>query len=118
VDGRRDRALGGLLGLAVGDALGMPTQTLPRAVVAALYGDGPDGFRPGPPENEISAGLPAGHVTDVPGLSRNAMLKALGNVKPRHLLDQRLNPSGELRDSVALRLEDETPPQTLIQIRH
>ena len=24
-------------------------------------------------------GLPAGHVTDVPGLSRNAMLKALGN---------------------------------------
>ncbi len=64
MDGRRDRALGGLLGLAVGDALGMPTQTLPRAVVAALYGDGPDGFRPGPPENEISAGLPAGRVTD------------------------------------------------------
>lgn len=24
-------------------------------------------------------GLPAGHVTDVPGLTRNAMLKALGN---------------------------------------
>ena len=30
------------------------------------------------------------------------MLKALGNVMPRHLLDTRLNPSGELRDSVAL----------------
>ena len=50
------------------------------------------------------------------GLKRS-MLKALTNVKPRHLLDTRLNPSGELRDSVALRLEDEraTP---LIQIRH
>ena len=24
-------------------------------------------------------GLPAGHVTDVPGLSRNAQLRALGN---------------------------------------
>lgn len=24
-------------------------------------------------------GLPPGHVTDVPGLSRNAQLKALGN---------------------------------------
>jgi DNA (cytosine-5)-methyltransferase 1 len=24
-------------------------------------------------------GLPAGHVTDVPGLSRNEQLKALGN---------------------------------------
>src|ERR687896_2230503 len=45
-----------------------------------------------------------------------SMLKALGNVMPRHLLDRRLNPSGELRDTVALRLEDEAP--TLIQIRH
>ncbi len=51
-----------------------------------------------------------------PGV-KQSMLKALGNVMPRHLLDMRLNPSGELRDSVALRLEDEaTPP--LIQIRH
>jgi len=37
---------------------------------------------------------------------------------PRHLLDQRLNPSGELRDSVALRLEDESVAQPLIQIQH
>jgi len=50
-----------------------------------------------------------------PGV-KHSMLKALGNVKPRHLLDQRLNPSGELRDSVALRLEDEQTP--LIQIQH
>jgi hypothetical protein len=35
---------------------------------------------------------------------------------PRHLLDTRLNPSGELRDSVALRLDEESP--SLIQIRH
>jgi len=52
-----------------------------------------------------------------PGV-KQSMLKALGNVMPRHLLDTRLNPSGELRDSVALRLEDETGPQPLIQIRH
>src|SRR5437016_12701059 len=38
---------------------------------------------------------------------KQSMLKALGNVMPRHLIDTRLNPSGELRDSVALRLEDE-----------
>jgi tRNA 2-thiocytidine biosynthesis protein TtcA len=46
---------------------------------------------------------------------KQSMLKALGNVMPRHLLDTRLNPSGELRDSVALRLEDEGVP--LIQIQ-
>ncbi len=63
VDVARDRALGALLGLAAGDALGMPTQALPRARVAELFGDLP-GFRAGPPENEISAGMPAGHVTD------------------------------------------------------
>ena len=48
---------------------------------------------------------------------KQSMLKALGNVMPRHLLDTRLNPSGELRDSAAARLEDEEQPQ-LIQIRH
>src|ERR1044071_4281432 len=52
-----------------------------------------------------------------PGV-KHSMLKALGNVMPRHLLDRRLNPSGELRDSVALRLEDESAPETLLQIRH
>ena len=45
------------------------------------------------------------------------MLKALGNVMPRHLLDTRLNPGGELRDSVALRLADEGATPTLIQIQ-
>jgi tRNA 2-thiocytidine biosynthesis protein TtcA len=49
---------------------------------------------------------------------KQSMLKALGNVMPRHLLDQRLNPSGELRDSVALRLEEAQASQPLIQIQH
>ena len=50
-----------------------------------------------------------------PGV-KQSMLKALGNVMPRHLLDTRLNPSGELRDSAALRLEEATASQ-LIQIQ-
>ncbi len=49
---------------------------------------------------------------------KQSMLKALSNVMPRHLLDTRLNPSGELRDSVALRLDEESAPPPLIQIRH
>jgi ADP-ribosylglycohydrolase len=59
----RDRALGALYGLAVGDALGMPTQGLPRATVSRLFGS-LNGFHAGPAENELSAGLPAGRTTD------------------------------------------------------
>ncbi len=52
-----------------------------------------------------------------PGV-KQSMLKALGNVMPRHLLDLRLNPSGELRDSAAARLDEDAPRSGLIQIRH
>ena len=38
--------------------------------------------------------------TEHPGV-KNSMLKALGNVAPRHLLDTRLNPADELRVRVA-----------------
>lgn len=60
---QRDRAIGALTGLAVGDALGMPTQNLPREVVQERYGV-LDDFRPGPADNEISRGMAAGQVTD------------------------------------------------------
>ncbi len=52
-----------------------------------------------------------------PGV-KASMLKALGNVMPRHLLDHRLNPSGELRDRVAERLADNdgTPAAPLLQV--
>jgi ADP-ribosylglycohydrolase len=58
-----DRALGAFYGLAIGDALGMPTQLLSRSVVEELFGELPR-FAPGPDVSEISAGLPAGRVTD------------------------------------------------------
>src|ERR687897_1378749 len=44
---------------------------------------------------------------------KQSMLKALSNVMPRHLLDTRLNPSGELRDSVALRREEDAAPHLI-----
>lgn len=58
-----DRAHGALLGLAVGDALGMPTQMMRRAEVVARWGR-IERFEPGPPDNEIAPGVPAGRVTD------------------------------------------------------
>ena len=50
----RSRALGALYGLALGDALGMPTQSLPRAEIVARYGTVVGGFHPGP---ELARGL-------------------------------------------------------------
>ncbi|WP_353941419.1 ADP-ribosylglycohydrolase family protein [Streptomyces sp. HUAS MG91] len=58
-----DRALGAFHGLALGDALGMPTQVMSRADVVRVYGT-LDGFEPALPDNPVSAGMPAGSVTD------------------------------------------------------
>ncbi|HEY3337795.1 MAG TPA: ADP-ribosylglycohydrolase family protein [Propionicimonas sp.] len=61
---REERAVGALLGLAVGDALGMPTQLLSRAQVIAAHGPLLAGFEPAPPGHPIAAGMGAGQVTD------------------------------------------------------
>ncbi|MFD7923007.1 ADP-ribosylglycohydrolase family protein [Streptomyces sp. NPDC059740] len=62
-DPRTDRALGALYGLALGDALGMPTQIMSRAAITARFGR-VTGFEAGPEDNPVAAGMPAGSVTD------------------------------------------------------
>ena len=57
------RAVAALTGLAVGDALGMPTQSLPREQIQARYGQ-LTGFEPGPADQPIAPGMPAGSITD------------------------------------------------------
>ena len=58
-----DRARGALYGLAIGDALGMPTQLMSHQEVAACFGV-LDGFQAAPASHPIASGLPAGSVTD------------------------------------------------------
>jgi ADP-ribosylglycohydrolase len=60
----RDRARGALYGLAIGDALGMPTQMLSRRQITQRWGPMLAGFEPAPPWHPIAAGMPAGAVTD------------------------------------------------------
>ncbi|WP_116134153.1 ADP-ribosylglycohydrolase family protein [Tropicimonas sp. IMCC34043] len=58
-----DRARGALLGLAMGDALGMPGQTLPREEIRARYGVIADFVAPFP-GHPVSHGLTAAQITD------------------------------------------------------
>ncbi len=58
-----DRATGALIGGALGDALGMPTQLLSPAQIKAAYGF-VDSFVPPAHDHPVSKGLAAGTVTD------------------------------------------------------
>jgi ADP-ribosylglycohydrolase len=63
VDSLRQRAMGALAGVAIGDAMGMPTQTMTRDEIAEVYGQ-IIGFRDASPRQKVSAGLRAGSITD------------------------------------------------------
>ena len=58
-----DRAMGALVGGALGDALGMPTQLLSPSRIAGLYGHVEDFVAPAA-DHPVSKGLPAGAITD------------------------------------------------------
>jgi ADP-ribosylglycohydrolase len=59
----QDRALGAFYGLALGDALGMPTQSMSRAEIARRYGPIRT-LRDAVPDQPIAPGMPAGSITD------------------------------------------------------
>lgn len=58
-----DRALAALYGLAIGDALGMPTQMMSRREVLDRFGD-LTGFEAAGDDHPLAAGMPSGSVTD------------------------------------------------------
>ncbi len=84
------RARGALYGLAIGDALGMPTQMLSRAEITRRWGGFLHGFESAPPGHPIATGLPAGTVTDDTEqavLLGRLLVKGDGAVEPRELAD-------------------------------
>lgn len=94
------RATGALHGLALGDALGMPTQSLPRAVIVARYGHLLTGFHPAPDEHPLAAGLPAGSVTDDTEqavLLGRMLVASGGRIEPRELADRLLDWEASVR---------------------
>ncbi|MGP4016548.1 ADP-ribosylglycohydrolase family protein [Saccharopolyspora sp. 5N708] len=86
------RARGALLGLAIGDALGMPTQSVPRNEILSRYGE-LTGFLPGPPDQPIAPNMPAGSVTDDTEqamLVADLLLEGGGHINARRLADRLL----------------------------
>jgi len=82
------RARGALYGLAIGDALGMPTQMLSRAEIRSRWGSLLPGFEPAPPGHPIAAGMPAGAVTDDTEqaiLLARLLVRGHGAIDPREL---------------------------------
>lgn len=63
MSGEVERIYGMLVGCAVGDAMGMPTEMWSRKRIQRTFGRITT-FLPGPPDNEISAGLSAYETTD------------------------------------------------------
>ncbi len=63
MDPRFSRAYGALAGLALGDALGMPTQAMSPAQIRAVYGT-ITGLVDGDASQPYASGMPAGSVTD------------------------------------------------------
>jgi ADP-ribosylglycohydrolase len=59
----RDSALGALYGLAIGDALGMPTQLMSREAIAVRYGS-IRSFEPADVDHPLAAEMPAASITD------------------------------------------------------
>ncbi len=92
--GDPSRARGALYGLAVGDALGMPTQMLSRQEIRDRWGELLTGFEPAPPGHPIAAGLPAGAVTDDTEqavLLARLLVRGQGTIDPNELASALVN---------------------------
>lgn len=124
-DSTRARALSALQGLALGDALGMPTQSLSRERIRADHGR-ITGLVAAGPHQQIAAGMPAGSITDDTEqavLLARLLIDGGGTVRPGVLAGELLawERAMEARGSLDLlgpstraalqRLQDGMPPE-------
>jgi ADP-ribosylglycohydrolase len=81
----RDRAIAALYGVAIGDALGMPTQLMSRAAVAERHGR-LSGFEAADAHHPLAAGMAAGSITDDTEqalLLAGMLIDGAGRIDPR-----------------------------------
>ncbi|WP_213881286.1 ADP-ribosylglycohydrolase family protein [Pseudomonas sp. dw_358] len=83
----QDRALGAFYGLALGDALGMPTQSLSGEQIRQRFGR-ISGFVDAGPDQPIAPNMPAGSITDDTEqaiLVAELLVAGHGHIKPSEL---------------------------------
>lgn len=88
-----DRAHGALLGLALGDALGMPTQSLSRTSIRERY-NRINGLVDATPDQPIAPSMPAGSITDDTEqaiILAHLLIEGGGHVDPLALADALLD---------------------------
>jgi len=81
---RENRILGAFYGMALGDAMGMPSELWPRARVKSYFG-WIDQFLPGPEENSAACWFKAGEFTDDTSMAialADAIVEAEGSIEP------------------------------------
>ncbi|TDU02852.1 ADP-ribosylglycohydrolase [Streptomyces sp. 846.5] len=116
---QRNRAAGSLYGLALGDALGMPTQMLSRPQIIARYGPVLDGFHPAAPDHPLAAGMPAGSVTDDTEqalLLADLLVDSGGRIDPAELARRLIAWEDDMRARGSLDLLGPSTKQAVAQV--
>jgi ADP-ribosylglycohydrolase len=113
-----DRALAAFRGLAVGDALGMPTQSMSRAEILADHGP-ITGLVAAGPRQRIAAGMPAGSITDDTEqavLLADLLIEGSGTVEPAVLADRLLAWERRMRERGSLDLLGPSTKAALVRL--
>jgi ADP-ribosylglycohydrolase len=113
------RARGALYGLAIGDALGMPTQMLSRQEIRARWGELLTGFEPAPPGHPIAAGMPAGAITDDTEqalLLASLLISGCGTINPNELARALVNWEREMAERGSLDLLGPSTKRAVVAI--
>lgn len=115
----RDRALGALMGLALGDSLGMPTQSMSPQQIHRYYGR-IDSLRDAVDVQPIAPGLVAGSITDDTEqalLIGELIVEGEGHIYPRRLADTLLAWEDDMRTKGSLDLLGPSTKLALEKVR-
>lgn len=115
----RERALGALTGLALGDALGMPTQSMSPAQIRRHYGT-ITGLRDAVTEQPVAPSMPAGSVTDDTEqalILAGLLIDGHGRIDPHRLAEALLTWEDDMRARGSLDLLGPSTKLALERVR-